>query len=124
MLENTLVFSSNFSTLLAGKEEQDDELQKIFAQGWPQMNTLLTADPPEHERFRVEVNALFTSARINKMYNLIEQIVDELIDSFIVQSKCEFVSEFAVPLPYILHLERANVNSLTKCQFSQVFNVL
>jgi len=99
ILKDTRVFSSNFSTLLAGKEEQDDELQKILDQGWPQMNTLLTADPPEHERFRSLVNKAFTSSRINKMRDLIEQIVDELIDSFIAHSKCEFVSEFAVPLP-------------------------
>ncbi|MEH2284224.1 MAG: cytochrome P450 [Nostoc sp.] len=99
ILKDTRVFSSNFSTLLAGKEEHDDELQKISAQGWPQMNTLLTADPPEHERFRSLVNKAFTSSRVNKMRDLIEQIVDELIDSFIDRSKCEFISEFAVPLP-------------------------
>ncbi|MEH2064366.1 MAG: cytochrome P450 [Nostoc sp.] len=99
ILKDTRVFSSNFSTLLASKEEHDDELQKISAQGWPQMNTLLTADPPEHERFRSLVNKAFNSSRVNKMRDLIEQIVDELIDSFISQRKCEFVSEFAVPLP-------------------------
>jgi len=33
------------------------------------------------------------------MHGLIQQTVDELIDSFIDQRKCEFVSEFAVPLP-------------------------
>ncbi|MEC4816595.1 MAG: cytochrome P450 [Scytonema sp. PMC 1069.18] len=99
VLKDTRVFSSNFSTLLAGKTEIDDELEKIYAQGWPQMNTLLTADLPEHERFRALVNKAFTSSRVNKMHDLIQQIVDELIDSFITQSKCEFVSEFAVPLP-------------------------
>jgi cytochrome P450 len=99
VLKNPKVFSSNFSALLAGKEEKDDELQKISAQGYPQMNTLLTADPPEHERFRSLVNKAFTSSRVNKMSDLIEQIVDELIDSFIDHSKCEFISEFAVPLP-------------------------
>jgi cytochrome P450 len=99
VLKDTKLFSSNFSTLLAGKEEHDEELQKIYAKGWPAMNTLLTADPPEHERFRALVNKAFSSSRINKMHDLIEQIVDELIDSFIARSKCEFVSEFAVPLP-------------------------
>ncbi|MFN6488172.1 MULTISPECIES: cytochrome P450 [unclassified Nostoc] len=99
ILKDTGVFSSNFSTLLAGIEEQDNELQKISDLGWPQMNTLLTADPPEHERFRALVNKAFSSSRVNKMHNLIEQIVDELIDCFITRSKCEFVSEFAVPLP-------------------------
>lgn len=45
ILKDTRVFSSNFSTLLAGIEENERELQKISDQGWPQMNTLLTADP-------------------------------------------------------------------------------
>ncbi len=68
ILKNTEVFSSNFSSLLAGREEQDAELQKIYAQGWPQVNTLLTADPPEHERFRVLVNKAFTASRVKKMH--------------------------------------------------------
>jgi cytochrome P450 len=60
---------------------------------------LLTADPPEHERFRVLVNKAFTASRVKKMQNYIEQIVDELIDRFIDKGECEFVSELAVPLP-------------------------
>jgi cytochrome P450 len=119
ILKNTLVFSSNFSTLLAGKEEQDDELQKIYARGWPQMNTLLTADPPEHERFRSLVNKAFTSERINKMHDLIQQIVDELIDSFIEQSKCEFVSEFAVPLPIKVIAQQLGVPQADLPKFKQ-----
>lgn len=99
ILKNVEVFSSNFSSLLAGTEEQNAELQKIYAQGWPQVNTLLTADPPEHERFRVLVNKAFTASRVKKMQDYIEQIVDELIDRFIDKGECEFVSELAVPLP-------------------------
>ncbi|KYC43222.1 hypothetical protein WA1_14095 [Scytonema hofmannii PCC 7110] len=119
ILKDTKVFSSNFSTLLAGKEEIDDELQKIYAQGWPQMNTLLTADPPEHERFRSLVNKAFTSSRVNKMHDLIQQIVDELIDSFIAQSKCEFVSEFAVPLPIKVIAQQLGVPQADLPQFKQ-----
>lgn len=99
ILKNVEVFSSNFSSLLSGKEEQDAEIQKIQAQGWPQVNTLLTADPPEHERFRVLVNKAFTASRVKKMQNYMEQIVDELIDRFIDKGECEFISELAVPLP-------------------------
>jgi cytochrome P450 len=119
ILKDTRAFSSNFSTLLAGKEEQDDELQKIYAQGWPQMNTLLTADPPEHERFRSLVNKAFTSSRINKMHDLIQQVVDELIDSFIDQSKCEFVSEFAVPLPVKVIAQQLGVPQVDLPKFKQ-----
>ncbi|WP_334846537.1 cytochrome P450 [Nostoc sp.] len=119
ILKDTKVFSSNFSTLLVGKEEQDDELQKISAQGWPQMNTLLTADPPEHERFRALVNKAFTSERVNKMSELIEQIVDELIDSFIDRSKCEFVSEFAVALPVKVIAQQLGVPQADIPKFKQ-----
>ncbi|MUG91300.1 cytochrome P450 [Scytonema sp. UIC 10036] len=119
ILKDTKVFSSNFSTLLAGKEESDDELQKIYAQGWPQINTLLTADPPEHERFRALVNKAFTSSRINKMHDLIQQIVDELIDSFIGQNQCEFVSEFAVPLPIKVIAQQLGVPQTDLPQFKQ-----
>ncbi|MEQ8756375.1 MAG: cytochrome P450 [Coleofasciculus sp. G1-WW12-02] len=99
ILHNVEVFSSNFSTLLAGKEAQDAKLQEIYAQGWPQVNTLLTADPPEHERFRALVNKAFTASRVNKIQDDIEQVVDELIDGFIDQGECEFISSFASPLP-------------------------
>lgn len=119
ILKDTRVFSSNFSALLAGKEQHDRELQKIAAQGWPQMNTLLTADPPEHERFRSLVNKAFTSSRINKMRDLIEQIVDELIDSFIDRGKCEFVSEFAVPLPLKVIAQQLGVPQTDLPKFKQ-----
>ena len=119
ILKDTKVFSSNFSTLLAGIKENDQELQKISDQGWPQMNTLLTADPPEHERFRSLVNKAFTSSRINKMRDLIEQIVDELIDSFIDRGKCEFVSEFAVPLPLKVIAQQLGVPQADLPNFKQ-----
>ncbi|WP_414545509.1 cytochrome P450 [Nostoc sp. CCY0012] len=119
ILKDTKVFSSNFSSLLAGKEEQDDELKKIADQGWPEMNTLLTADPPEHERYRALVNKAFTSSRVNKMHDLIEQIVDELIDSFITQGKCEFISEFAVPLPVKIIAQQLGVSQADLPKFKQ-----
>jgi cytochrome P450 len=119
ILKDTRVFSSNFSTLLAGKEEQDDELQKIYAQGWPQINTLLTADPPEHERFRTLVNKAFTAERVNKMHSLIQQTADELIDSFIEKRKCEFVSEFAFPLPLKVIAQQLGVPQADLPKFKQ-----
>ncbi|WP_254013249.1 cytochrome P450 [Limnofasciculus baicalensis] len=45
------------------------------------------------------VNKAFTTSRVKKMEDYIKQTVDEIIDSFITKGECEFVSEFAVPLP-------------------------
>lgn len=119
ILQNPNVFSSNFAALLAGKEEQDDEVQAIEAQGYPQMNTLLTADPPEHERFRSLVNKAFTTSRVNKMQDLIQQTVDTLIDQLIDQGECEFISEFAVPLPITVIAQQLGVPQADLSKFKQ-----
>ena len=99
ILLNVEVFSSHFFHLLAGKEVQSPEVQEIAAQGWPPVNTLLTADPPKHERFRALVNQAFTTFRVKKMESQIQLVVDELIEGMLDQGECEFISAFAVPLP-------------------------
>ncbi|MEM7554390.1 MAG: cytochrome P450, partial [Cyanobacteria bacterium P01_A01_bin.84] len=98
ILLNVEVFSSQFSHLMGGKEAQSPEVEEIAARGWSPVNTLLTADPPEHKRFRSLVNQAFTTSRVNKMEGHIKLTVDELIDSFIDKGECEFVNSFAVPL--------------------------
>ncbi|MBW4621914.1 MAG: cytochrome P450 [Cyanosarcina radialis HA8281-LM2] len=119
VLKDTSRFSSNFAALLVGQAEPDDELQLIYAQGWPQANTLLTADPPEHERFRSLVNKAFTSSRIEKMHDSIQQVVDESIDGFIDRGHCEFVSEFAVPLPVKVIAQQLGVPPADLPQFKR-----
>ncbi len=114
---NPAAFSNDFSFLLEGHARNDAEIQSVIARGWPQMNTLLTADPPSHTRFRKLVNLAFSQVRVNKIESHIEQIVDELIDRFIDKGHCEFVAEFGVPLPVTviadqLGVPRADVGQL------------
>jgi cytochrome P450 len=119
VLKNPRVFSSNFSDLLAGKAEPDEQLKAIADRGYPQMNTLLTADPPEHERFRSLVNKAFTSSRIDKMQDSIRQSADEAIDRFIDRGECEFISEFAVPLPISIIAAQLGVPQKDLSQFKR-----
>ena len=60
-------FSNDFSGVLSGALAEDPEVSGILAQGWPQMNTLLTADPPVHTRFRKLVNLAFSMPRVNAL---------------------------------------------------------
>lgn len=119
VLKNEEIFSSNFNFLLSGKNEQDPALQKIRAQGWPPVNTLLTADPPEHERFRGLVNKAFTASRVNKMTDSIKLIADELIDAFVEERKCEFFSQFAVPMPIKVIADQLGVSRKDLSKFKQ-----
>jgi len=92
-------FSNEFGAALQGNAREDEEIKSVLARGWPVVDTLLTADPPRHTRFRKLVNLAFSPARVNKIEAHVGAIVDELIDGFIDRGHCEFVREFGVPLP-------------------------
>jgi cytochrome P450 len=99
-------FSNNFGALLAGKRSEDPELKAILDQGWPQRDTLLTADPPAHTRFRKLVSLAFSMKRVDAMEPYIRSIASDLIDGFAAKSACEFVRDFAVPLPVAVIAEQ------------------
>ena len=92
-------FSNDFTAAIAGAMAEDPEVKAIIEQGWPQINTLLTADPPVHTRFRKLVNLAFSMPRVNALEDGIRAKVNSLIDGFIDKGECEFVSEFAVSVP-------------------------
>ena len=92
-------FSNNFTAALSGALSADPEVAAILEQGWPQIDTLLTADPPVHTRFRKLVNLAFSMPRVNALEAGMRAKVDALIDRFIDRGACEFVADFAVPLP-------------------------
>ena len=103
-------FSNDFSALLAGQRATDPEVAAILAAGWPQTNTLLTADPPVHTRFRKLVNLAFSMKRVDALEAHIRSIVDGLIDRFADAGSCEFVADFAMPLPVQLITEQIGLD--------------
>jgi cytochrome P450 len=103
------VFSNDFSAALQGKARDDEEIRGVIAEGWPQVDTLLTADPPRHTRFRKLVNLAFSPARVNRIESDIEDLVDSIIDRFIDARHCEFVAEFCVPLPLTVIADQLGV---------------
>lgn len=92
-------FSNDFTGTLSGAMAEDAHVKAVLDRGWPQIDTLLTADPPVHTRFRKLVNLAFSMPRVNALEVGIRAKVDALIDGFIDKGECEFVSEFAVGLP-------------------------
>ncbi|MGB3805923.1 MAG: cytochrome P450 [Erythrobacter sp.] len=91
------VFSNDFSSLM-GREE-DAEIMAILEEGWPDEPTLLTADAPVHTRNRKLVNLAFSAPRVNAIESEMRTKSIELIKTFADKGECEFVEEFAIPLP-------------------------
>jgi cytochrome P450 len=96
--KDTATFSNDFIHLLKGPEPCA-EAADIYAGGIEPVDTLLTMDPPRHKTYRSLINKVFSAGRVEKMRPYMERIVDELIDSFIDRGECEFVHDFATPLP-------------------------
>jgi cytochrome P450 len=113
--KDTATFSSDFMHVLKGPEPSP-EAAEIYQSGIEPVNTLLTLDPPKHKVYRSLINKVFSARRVEKMHDYIEQIADELIDSFIDRGECEFVEAFATALPVYVIADQLGVprSDLTK----------
>jgi cytochrome P450 len=58
-----------------------------------------TTDPPLHREFKRLINAHFTPAKVLEHEAETRALVNELIDGFSDRGSCEFMAEFAQPLP-------------------------
>jgi cytochrome P450 len=92
-------FSSNFLEMMTGGGKGNPEATAILAKAWQDVNTVLTADEPDHTRLRALVAKAFMPNRIKRMSDLITVVVDKLIDGFIERGECNFIKEYSVPLP-------------------------
>ncbi|QNO29453.1 cytochrome P450 [Sphingopyxis sp. OPL5] len=92
-------FSNNFQGTLSGAMAEDGDVAAILADGWPQVDTLLTADPPTHTRFRKLVNLAFSMKRVAAIEENMRGVVIDLIDKMAAKGEADFVRDFGIPLP-------------------------
>ncbi|MGH3247696.1 MAG: cytochrome P450 [Trebonia sp.] len=59
----------------------------------------VTVDPPIQREFKRLVNAHFTPAKVGPWEEPTRLLVNQLIDGFIERGECDFMPEFARPLP-------------------------
>ena len=74
------------------------EIAEVMKEGYPPVDTMLTADPPEQRRFRTLIAKAFSVGRVEGLTPKIQAIADELIGSFAEGGAIDFVSAFAQPL--------------------------
>ncbi|WP_428631002.1 cytochrome P450 [Sphingopyxis sp.] len=92
-------FSNNFQGTLSGAMAEDSDVSAILVEGWPQVDTLLTADPPTHTRFRKLVNLAFSMKRVAAIEQDMRGVVVNLIEKMAAKGECDFVRDFGIPLP-------------------------
>jgi cytochrome P450 len=82
----------------------------LAARGWTRAATLQRTDPPVHTRYRKLLNRVFTPARVKELTPRMDEIAAGLIDDFAPKGHCEFVTEFALPMPGILIAEQLGLD--------------
>lgn len=94
------IFSNDIYELGADRGASRDIAESYRSEhGWRRVSTLQRTDPPLHTKYRKLINHAFTVKRIRAMTPYVETVVNDLIDGFIEQGHCDFVWDFAVPLP-------------------------
>jgi cytochrome P450 len=85
------------------------KLIEVMNEGYPRVPTMLTADQPEHTRYRRLVAKAFSPREIAALEPEIREITTALIDSWIDSGSIEFVEQFGVPLPVRVIARALNV---------------
>jgi cytochrome P450 len=90
------------------------KMSAVVSEGYPRVPTMLTADMPEHTRYRRLVSKAFTPKVIAELEPVIRSITTRLIDAWFAaapgeQVRIEFVEQFGVPLPVEVIAHALNV---------------
>lgn len=62
-------------------------------------------DPPEHAKYRKQLDYLFSPTRMKAVESEIVNRANALIDTFIDRGECNFTNEFAEPFPGMIFLD-------------------
>ncbi len=95
-------FSSREAVSSTNAYRRSPEALRILSgsKGHPRARTLIMSDPPEHTRYRTILQrALSPGKTLRQLTPRMQEIIDDLIDEFSERGECEFVREFAYPLP-------------------------
>lgn len=102
VLLDPITFSSQgkYKTRQQMHPERWARIRKIYAdEGWAHVPSLAHLDEPAHKQLRSIWDNAFRPGKINDLEPRIRAIVNSLLDGIIDDGECEFVSQFAVPLP-------------------------
>lgn len=123
VLRRPEVFSSALG-LGSGWVLRDDRrippIEMDFQASVAQVPAMLCADPPDHERVRRPVAAVFSGSRFRKIESNIQQCVEELLDDLIEHGRArsvDLVSEVAKPLSSSTILRTVGLPLSNRTQF-------
>lgn len=108
--EDPETFSSNAGMLGDRAFAGNDEAARIMREeASPYVNTMISADPPVHTKYRSIVQSAFGPSRINKMQAYIQEVCDGQIERFAGKGRFEVLADLAVPMPMYIIADQLGV---------------
>ncbi len=78
----------------------DAQIKQMYEdKGWLPASTLDGRDEPEHMQMRRMFDQAFRPKRISELEPFVQDLATKLVERFIDDGQCEFVGQFAIPLP-------------------------
>lgn len=104
------LFASGVSPMALKPSGVPQEVIDLYStKGWLPTASCSTSDPPRHTWVRKLLDRLFTVSKVRALTPSIERLSHELIDGFAAKGHCEFVRDFAHPLPMMIIAEQIGV---------------
>jgi cytochrome P450 len=94
------------------------------AERGPMFETVLTTDPPRHDRLRAVVEDAFRPGALRERADHIREIAADLIDEAIGNGEMDAIDDLAYPLPVIVIAELLGVPSEDRPRFRRWSNTL
>lgn len=80
-----------------------DKIKALYEEkGWVPAPTLAGRDDPNHKEMRGLFNHAFRPQKVKQLDPIVDGLAHRLIDDFIDDGRCDWVKQFAVPLPLII----------------------
>ena len=76
--------------------------ERFLEKGWVPGESLAARDDPEHKQMRAIFDKAFSPRRIKAIDPEVEQLAYRLMDDLLDAGACDYVAEYAVPLPLII----------------------
>ncbi|MFD1643579.1 cytochrome P450 [Halohasta litorea] len=90
----------------------------------PMLQTMITTDPPEHDRLRGFVNDRFQPGAVREYQPQVEEMTKNLLNDLPDEGTFDFVDEFSIPLPVIVIAELLGIPDDRRDQFREWSNAL
>jgi cytochrome P450 len=84
-------------------DDRQRRMRELYeTKGWVPAPTLAGRDDPEHRQMRALFDKAFRPGKIKELDPFVEALANRLFDAFIDDGHCDWVRQFAVPLPLIV----------------------